>query len=79
MTETDPAPPPPPSPDDMFDKEGAGDFLLVHARTIERLIANGELDFVKVGNRVRITRRALLDYQHRHLTKATANQPKAKR
>jgi len=77
MTETDPLPPP--SPDDLFDKKGAGKFLLVHARTIERLMADGELDFVKVGNRVRIPRRALLDYQHRHLTKATANRPKAKR
>jgi excisionase family DNA binding protein len=65
--------------DVLYSKGDAADYLSCSERTIERLMADGELDFARVGNRVRIKRRALDDYLYRHTVKAAANMPKGKR
>lgn len=67
-----------PQPDRLLTKPEACLWLSVSRATLDRLIAAGDLDVVRVGTgrgRVRITQRALDDYTYRRTTRAVANQP----
>jgi excisionase family DNA binding protein len=60
--------------DDLLTVDAAAAFLHVSASTINRMIANREVEVVRIGSgrgRVRITKRALLDHVNRKVTRAT--------
>lgn len=59
--------------DDLLTVDEAADLLQLSRATIYRMIADRELDVVRIGSgrgRVRITRRALLDHLNRRVTRA---------
>jgi excisionase family DNA binding protein len=59
--------------DDLLTVDEAADLLQLSRATIYRMIADRELDVVRIGSgrgRARITRRALLDHLNRRVTRA---------
>lgn len=67
--------------DQVFSKSEACKFLQVSPRTLDRMIANNELDYFRVGSgkgRVRFTKRSLLDAMNRTPTRASRNSGKGR-
>lgn len=65
--------------DELYDKDEAAIFLHVSRTTIERMIRNREVDYLRVGSgagRVRFTKRALLDLLNSREVKAERKRPK---
>lgn len=57
--------------DDLLTKQDVQDHMHVSLTTVDRLIASGDLPAVRVGTgrgTLRVTRRALLEYQQRRST-----------
>lgn len=58
---------------DLMDVAHAAEFMGVSRSTVNRMIANKEIDIVRLGSgrgRVRILKRSILDHVNRKVTRA---------
>jgi excisionase family DNA binding protein len=56
-----------------YNKEEAGEMISVSVRTVDYLIASGELSAKRIGKRVVITHQALVQFLRRDHTTRRAN------
>ncbi len=58
--------------DELLTVDQAADLMHLHRATLYRMIQTRDLDVVRVGRgqRIRITRRSILDYVNRNVTRA---------
>jgi excisionase family DNA binding protein len=67
------------NPPDWLTKAQVMERAQVSLRTVDRWIASGELDVIKIGATVRITPEALADLQWRRTHRAVENQGSSRR
>ena len=59
--------------DELLTRPQAAEYLRISVATLDRMIANREVDVTRIGSgrgRVRISRRALLDHANRNTIRA---------
>jgi len=54
----------------LLDRSASAETLHVSVSTLDRLVRKGEIEVIRVGGKVLITRRALLDYLNRNSGRA---------